>query len=151
MNTVLNRKMIVFTIIYAAFCLLFIQSHMVACADARETSEEIASSPELAFVGKWISELDGSVLKLTPSSYYYKFNFNGGIRENYGEILKYDTQLGHLELKYYKVLQDGREINHDDKTRFMTYVVEGNVLRKNISKVEFPAKPQFERLIRQEK
>lgn len=89
------------------------------------------------FVGTWVSEMDGSLLEMTTTTFHLRFPYQGGMRDNYARILSYDTKLRRVVLKYTRVLQDGEEQPVGDDIDYMIYRIDGDILQKYVAEDDF--------------
>lgn len=83
----------------------------------------IARPMSAALIGRWVSEIDGSVLELTATTYYLKFPFNDGARENHGDLLDHDEQTRVVTLEYTEVMQNGEVVEFEPGERYMLYEI----------------------------
>ena len=109
-------------------------------------------SGELSFVGTWVSRLDGSILLMSPRTYMLRFPFEGGIRENSAQIVHAEPTVGHLELRFTRVLQDEAPVAEGAGRRlYMLYVIdEEGVLRKGTSAEPWPSDTDGEEFVRRD-
>ncbi len=100
--------------------------------------------------GYWSSTWDDSVLELSKDKYYHRFQYNNGVRENYGEILSIDPAKGHIRLRYTKVLQDGQPVDdYFQGVLYMKYRIESDgKLTKYIGENGFPKRTGQEEYVR---
>lgn len=82
-----------------------------------------------AFEGTWKSG-DGAIWKLTDTSFYLHFNHNGADRENFGHILEVDEANGHFIIAYDRSIEDGHDVKPPGDRAYVTYVIEGDTIRK---------------------
>lgn len=92
----------------------------------------VASRGRFDFVGTWKAP-DGSIWRLSDTDFYLRFPHDGGTRENFGHIVEIDQPHGHFIIVYDKSLQDGRQVSVPDEHGYVTYVIEGDTIRKWVS------------------
>lgn len=110
------------------------QPQMAEAAPEDEPEDEGEEPP---FAGTWISELDGSLLEMTRTTFHLRFPYEEGMRDNYARILSYDTKRGRVVLKYTRILQDGEEQPVGDDTDYMIYRIDGDILQKYVAEDDF--------------
>ncbi|WP_437279045.1 hypothetical protein WME90_00385 [Sorangium sp. So ce375] len=102
----------------------------------------------LPFVGTWVSEDDGSLLELCQTSFHLRFPFMGTPRDLYARVVSYNTERGHIELQYTRILQDGVEEPIEEPVVYMRYEVREGDLYKHIDGDGYPTSVDDERYVR---
>ena len=106
-----------------------------------------ASAAHYDFEGTWKSD-DGSIWRLEDDVFYLRFPRDGGIRENFARIIEIDAEHGHFVIAYERSVEQGVDVPVPGERGYVTYVIDGDTIRKWINSSLPYQDPSDERFVR---